>query len=308
MKKPNSLFGQPKIVQALSLIALLSSVLLLSFLLISNGDENSLTTNTSVEIHDIHGLQVDIENSNRVYLSSHTGLYVRDDNAMISKIGEFTGDLMGFTISPINTNTFYASGHPSLQDGGGSFGLIGSKDGGVTWKQISSGLNGPADYHALALDPKNENIIYGYYDGKIQKTSDGGKTWEYLEASPKNIIQLQPGKKANQLYAATTNGLHVSNNGGQNWTLVSFSNQTVIACKVDPVSGKIIAFTSELGLVYSEKDNDWQQVNFGDNESEIVLHIAFSATDPKKVYLITQSLKLFHSTDGGLTWKLLHIL
>lgn len=272
----------------------------------SSKDSNSNTPpnaqeNKTLILSDVHGLEVDIKDSERLYLPNHQGLYVQGSDKKITSIGEIDSDLMGFSISNTDASSFYASGHPKT---GGNLGLIRSNDAGQTWTEVSDGLNGPVDFHSMAVDKKNDNFIYGAYQGTLQRSLDGGNSWEYLDAAPEEqIIQLTTGAQEGQLYAATTKGLYVSNDKGASWSLFGFEDETIIALEVNPTSGHLIANTNLSGLVVSDDNGKtWESSNFG--TSDTVLFIASSPSEPTKSYLITRSLKIYQSNDSGASWTL----
>jgi len=263
-------------------------------------ENDEVDTNQSLSLSDIHGLEVDINDSDRLYLPNHQGLYVQGADGIISKIGEISDDFMGFSVSPTDNNVFFASGHPRT---GGNFGLIKSVDSGVNWQDVSDGLNGPVDFHTMAVDSKNDDYIYGYYAGALQRSLDGGESWEYLNDAPDQIIQLSAGIKQGQIYAATSNGLYLSDDQGNSWNLFAFEGETVIAIEFNPTSGQIIANTSVQGLVVSGDNGDtWINSDF--STTDTVIYIASSVSEPTKSYIVTKSLKIFQSTDSGATWKL----
>ena len=272
-------------------------------LVLNNNDSTNPAneqTTQSLRLSDIHGLEVDIDNSDRLYLPNHQGLYVQESDGNISKISEISDDLMSFAVSPTNQNLFYASGHPRT---GGNFGLISSSDGGVAWQDVSEGLNGPVDFHTMALDSTNDQNVYGYYQGALQRSLDGGNTWKYLEDAPNQIIQLSAGVNGGQIYAATTNGLYISIDQGDSWELSAFEGETVIAIEVNSVSEQLIANTSSQGLVLSaDAGETWAKSDFG--TSDTVVYIASSVSEPTRSYLVTKSLKIYQSTDSSATWSL----
>ena len=81
----------------------------------------------------IHGLAVDPDRSSRLYLATHSGLFLAAPNGMARRVGASKDDLMSFAVNPENPNVFYASGHPP---GGGNLGLLVSRDRGWTWRRL----------------------------------------------------------------------------------------------------------------------------------------------------------------------------
>lgn len=281
-------------------VAAIVIVILGVFAFSSGNEQESGDTNTSksLSLSDIHGLEVDINDPDRLYLPNHQGLYVQEADGEIKKQSEISDDLMSFAVHPSDENVFFASGHPRT---GGNFGLIKSIDGGITWQDLSEGLNGPVDFHTMAVDSENGDHIFGYYAGALQRSLDGGESWEYLNDAPDQIIQLSAGNEQGQMYAATTNGLYMSDDQGDSWKLAAFEGETVIAIEINRTSGQLIANTSSQGLVLSnDGGKTWDTGNF--STSDTVMYISSSASEPKKSYLVTKSLKIFQSTDSGISW------
>jgi len=254
-----------------------------------------------LRLSDIHGLEVAIDDPDKLYLPNHQGLYFQEADGVLQKAGSISDDLMSFAVSPTEPDVFYASGHPKT---GGNFGLIKTTDGGDTWTNISDGLDGPVDFHTMAIDNVNEQLIYGYYRGALQRSSDGGLSWEYVENAPEQIIQLSAGQNEARLYAATVSGLQVSENAGDSWDALATINETVAAVEVNAENGQMFAYGVNRGLLVSDnKGETWVEVDL-DSVDDQVLYITSSRNNPKQVYLVTRSLEIYKSTDGGETWSL----
>jgi hypothetical protein len=96
---------------------------------------------------------------------------------------------MGFTPDPRDPSILYASGHPASGD---NLGFIASEDGGRSWRQLAEGVGGPADFHQLAVSATDPRTIYGAYQGQLQVSPDGGRTWEVVGPAPEGLIDLPP--------------------------------------------------------------------------------------------------------------------
>ncbi len=265
---------------------------------ISNPSADSKQQQT---LSDVHGLEVAIDNPDKLYLPNHQGLYFQEEDGRIQKVGSINDDFMGFTVSPSEPSVFYASGHPRT---GGNFGIIRTSDGGTSWEDISEGLDGPVDFHTMAIDNTDDQLLYGYYRGALQRSTDAGTSWQYLENAPDQIIQLSAGENEGQLYASTVSGLFVSQDKGSSWDAVKSINETVTAIEINPTSGQMFAYGVNSGLLTSTDNGvNWDKASFG-SESEQVLYVASSKSDPEQVYLITKSLEIYKSSDGGETWNL----
>jgi len=116
-------------------------------------------------------------------------------------------------------------------------------------------------FHSLAIDPKNENIVYaGTEANGIFKTTDGGRTWMRLRKGlkctinqtgysqifdiaidPKNpqIIYAAtvngPGPAGNVLYPSNSGGVYKSTDGGKTWRqkIKGFTNTYAIYVLID---------------------------------------------------------------------------
>jgi hypothetical protein len=91
-----------------------------------------------------HGLAVDVADSNKVYIATHEGIVTLINDKDLYEVAGPKDDYMGFSVHPTQANVFFSSGHSSR---GGNIGFQKSEDGGITWKKLSNGVNGPVDFH-----------------------------------------------------------------------------------------------------------------------------------------------------------------
>jgi hypothetical protein len=268
--------------------------------------EAAITVYELAEVTHFHGLAVDAAERSRLYLATHDGLFIvepRDGTAY--PLSEIRHDLMGFTPDPRNPSILYASGHPAR---GGNLGLIASEDGGRSWRQLSEGVGGPADFHQLAVSATDPRTIYGAYQGLLQVSSDGGRTWEVVGPAPKGLIDLGASfKEPGMLYAATQVGLLKSEDGGRTWQDAYWLHQPATMVRVAP-GGVVYAFVVGTGLIRSvEPKLSWQSVTEHGFGRDYVLHLAMDPASPNKLYAITinpqeKAQAVLASTDAGKTW------
>jgi photosystem II stability/assembly factor-like uncharacterized protein len=208
---------------------------------------------------------------------------------------------MGFTAHPTDATVLFASGHPA---GGGNLGFIVSRDGGRTWTKLSDGIGGPVDFHQMDVSKADPRVLYGVYQS-LQRSTDGGQTWQVVGPAPADIIALAASSiEINSLYAATQSGLKQSTDGGRTWKALSDRPTTMVHVIRD---GTVYAFMIGTGLVRaSERNLAWQAVGkgFGD---EYVLHLAADPRDPKRLYAVTHNSRtrvqgVIASRDGGERW------
>jgi len=252
-----------------------------------------------------HGIAVDPADSSRVYLATHHGLYVVGHDGRAQRISEVC-DYMGFTAHPTDATILFASGHPA---GGGNLGFLVSKDGGRSWTKLSNGIGGPVDFHQMDVSKADPHVIYGVYDS-LQRSADGGQTWERVGQPPPGIISLAASSiDTNTLFAATQSGLQRSTDGGRTWKAESDRTATMVHVTRD---GTVYAFMIGMGLVRAvEKNLAWQVVGkgFGD---EYLLHFAADPRDPQRLYAVTfnsrtRAQSVIASRDGGERWTRLGV-
>ena len=106
-------------------------------------------------------------------------------------ISEETG-ISEIAIDPSNPNTLYASAHQRRRHewtyigGGPESALYKSTDGGITWREISSGLpKGQMGRIGIAVSPADPNIIYAIAEGRDDKggffrSTNKGESWSKM--------------------------------------------------------------------------------------------------------------------------------
>lgn len=250
-----------------------------------------------------HGLAVDVADPNKLWIATHNGLLLLQEEKDLYRVGKSKDDYMGFSVHPTDPDVFFTSGHPSF---GGNLGFQKSEDGGTTWKKISSGVNGPVDFHAMAVSPVNPNIIYGWYTGNLQQSEDHGENWKIVNREVAPIQLAADSESENKVYSATRNGVLVSNDKGTTWTTLSaeLASGAVPVIAVHPKDSQILLVFSEAlkGLGKSvDGGQTWSQIDERFND-ETVLYIAFSRIDPNIVYALTHGNKLFKSNNAGDSW------
>ncbi len=253
-----------------------------------------------------HGLAVDVKDSNKLYIATHHGLMVLMNEKDLFRVGKSMDDYMGFSPHPTDRGVFFSSGHPSH---GGNIGFQKSEDAGFTWKKVSDGLNGPVDFHAMTVSPVDPNLIYGWFQGNVQRSIDQGKNWEIVNREVLAVYLTADSQNENIVYAATPNGqgVMVSRDKGVSWNSLSqeLEGGAVSVVAVHPKdTGIMLVFSQKLGGLGKSVDQGktWQRINESFS-GETVLHIAFDRNSPDIVYALTHKNKLYKSISTGDTWN-----
>ncbi len=282
--------------------------LLVPLALQNGGDSNDAASNKLTPEQSIthsHGLAVDVQDPIKLYIATHQGLLVLINDKDLYRVGTNEDDLMGFSPDPTDAKVLFSSGHPSA---GGNLGFQRSDDGGYTWNSVSDGVGGPVDFHTMAISRANPNLIYGSYQGSLQRSSDRGNSWVVVNSDLQAFYLAADTQDESIVFAATTDGqgLLVSRDQGVTWTPLSPALQGgfVSAVAIHPQDSKILlTFSEKLGGLGKSIDSGttWKKVSEGFNR-EIVLLITFSMINPSVVYALTEGNKLYKSTDVGETW------
>jgi photosystem II stability/assembly factor-like uncharacterized protein len=265
------------------------------------------------EIHHIHGLAFDRRDPATLYVATHTGLVRLRDAATPEWVGEHRFDLMGFTAHPSEPGLVYASGHPDVQtyarDRVGNLGLLVSRDGGRTWQSVA--LRGQADFHALALSPREGGVLYGWnVAGAPGLFKVATTTWaaERLPARGlADVLALAASPDpAGALLAGTLTGLFASRDGGQAWTaLKALGTAPVTAAAFHARDARVVAayvHRAAAGLMLSrDGGTTWEPAGYhGGADSPAA---ALAVGPGEHVAVATTAADVVRSGDGGRTWR-----
>lgn len=251
----------------------------------------------------IHGAAFSADGT-QVILGTHEGIFSLSRSGDAERISDNRNDYMSFIPHPTLPGQYLGSGHPV---NGGNLGMVESKDGGISWVKRSNGLNGPVDFHKMAISPSDNPIIVGDHGG-LQVTSNGGERWEKAGKLPKNSYAFSLSKLSDtRIYAATDQGIQLSHDLGRNWQSTSNNPLPATAVAVTP-EGQILAYIVGSGLVVSneagiEPSNIQWTTLFNGFGKHVPVSISWQAGKPEHLLIRDQANALWESTDQGKTWQ-----
>jgi photosystem II stability/assembly factor-like uncharacterized protein len=261
------------------------------------GAQNAVPVSTFPGQTHVHGLAVDGTNPDYLFIATHHGLYRAgaDGTATLVSVVQ---DFMGFSPSPVDPRTMFASGHPAE---GGNLGLIVSTDAGRTWVQRSLGLNGPADFHMLAVSRADPDVIYGVFGG-LQRSGDAGITWAVAgQVPPQTVDMAASAIDPDRVYAAGVGGLFVSDDAGATWTPL-YVGAPVSLVELGP-GGELYAFALGRGLLVAASEQEPLQTIATDLGGLYLTHLAPDPIRPTRMFAADQLNQVQISEDGGQSWR-----
>lgn len=236
--------------------------------------------------------------------------------------------------------------HPTDADrlwiGAADGGVWSSSDAGRTWKALWAHQESLA-IGALAIDPKNPNILYAgtgeanssadsYPGVGIYRSSNGGRSWALWADSRKASIPTRIGvlvvdpRDPNRLWlgglaygSKEPQGLYRSTDGGRTWKRVKVAALEECWCRsivLDPTNPDTmyvgLTVRSALDGIYRSRDGGttWERLTAGlppgDKMDRIALTVAPS--DGRVLYAQISTMRsghlgIFKSTDGGDRWS-----
>jgi hypothetical protein len=254
----------------------------------SSGPQPAAETAT---VHHIHGLGVGPK-SGDLYVATHSGLFVAaDGEQQLRQVGDSEQDIMGFSVA--GPDRFIGSGHPAPDDTDSppNLGLIESRDGGTTWKNIS--LLGEADFHVLRSSGAR---IYGYdgTQGRLMVSSDGGRQWtQRTPPAAMFDLAIDP-RDPDRIVASTERGIFASADAGKRWRPLRDDIAGLLAWP----AAKALYIVDGQGQVHRSPDGGHQLQPTGRIGGQPAAFIA-SGSD---LYAALADSNVKRSTDGGATW------
>jgi hypothetical protein len=247
----------------------------------------------------VHGIGPGARGVESLTLATHNGLWAVDlASETATRLGQSQDDFMGYSAVPGSPGTAFASGHPAT---GGNLGIIRTEDAGQTWDHVSDGLDGPVDFHNMEVSRADPTVIYGIgHDGRVQRSADGGQTWEASGQAPEKLIDIATAPDdAAQLYAATEAGLFLSADRGATWTPVI---ESVPVSTVDSgADGVVRAVDLGQGLITVGIGGEITRVS-GDLPDGYLLFLTTTSVDPLRLAALSAKGRLVVSDDAGVTW------
>ena len=255
----------------------------------SRGEDSALVQE-STPLEHIHGLGINPADE-ELFIATHNGLFaVREGETTPKKVGQSGQDIMGFSV--VGADRFIGSGHPAFdQNLPPHLGLIESRDGGQTWKNLS--LLGEADFHVLE---SSDGRIYGFdgTQGRLMVSADGGRNWTERQP-PAGVLGLAiDPSDPDRVIASTEHGMFASKDAGAKWRPLRSDLGGLLAW---PAHDRLYLVDGQ-GQVLVSPDGGQNWRTRGSIGGQPAAFIA----DEGELYAALGEGTVKRSTDGGATW------
>lgn len=248
--------------------------------------------------------------------------------------GEFSGHSWRLAVNRIDGKDRVIGTHTPWEMAHASSAVV-SMDGGATFKINKAGL---PDYtvrpntmwgrgypRALAVDPKNPQVVYlgldgdpepGKIGGGVFKSEDGGETWKQLPNQPGSRrmfygLAVDPTNSKRIFWGGCGDrgGLYRSDDAGASWTNV-FTKDTWVFNVLVAGDGTIYCAAKELWRS-TDHGATWTQLTDFKRASRVVSGLEIDPRNPKGLWISHVAMSgsanpadgaVYKTTDGGATW------
>ena len=266
--------------------------------------------NAVSEFMHLHGLAVAPWAPDEVFVSSHQGLMRISPDGEWAFVSDAPHDFMGFQANPTEEGVLYSSGHPAPNTNlPNPVGFMVSTDEGKNWKIRS--LAGQVDFHTMAVQPTNGDVIYGMSRG-LMRSTDAGETWETVESPQLGQIgnayalAISPDSADTLLLGAAT-GLWRSEDGGRTWTEL-LRNAPITAVAFGPDPDHIFAYIASPGRGMTRSTDEgatWEDLGLLMEGQDAIAYIAPHPTQEGTLTAGSFERNIYRTTDAGQTWTML---
>ena len=269
----------------------------------------------------VNAITVDPNNPDTWYVGAPAGGIWKTTNAGTTWTNLFDDfpqiGVSGIAVDPNDSNIIYiATGDDDASDSF-SIGAFKSVDGGSTWN--ATGLVPSAGIvsflmNEIVIDQSNSDIIWAGTSDGLQKSEDGGATWQIKQGGNITDFKLKPGDPQT-IYAVNKNNFFVSRDGGENFTQTSENLPTTsgrLALGVSPANSAVVYMISAMtgannfayqglfkstdsGATFSETANAIDILE--SSQAWFDLAIEVNPSDEDELYI--GCLNIWKSTNGG---------
>ena len=178
--------------------------------------------------------------------------------------------------------------------------------GPVYWKRTSSWAPGLGRIDCIAVDAKNQDLIYaGSPEGGLWKTTNGGATWAIVsEKIPVPFMKIASVAvdpvNSSIVYAGTTGGkIYKSTDGAVTWKASTGVTGNIRKIIIHPTNTSVVIAAGSSGVFHSSNGG----TSFTSVSSGNFYDTEFKPGDPNTVYASSTGSNFYKSTNGGTSFS-----
>lgn len=214
-------------------------------------------------------------------------------------------NVVNLVVDPTNPQTIYLGTREN--------GMFATNDEGESWRPI---LTDKGEVRAMAVDPKNKEILFAAIKEKLVKSTDNGKTWKLIYNEPRfqAITEIQVDTfDSKRVYAGINSGeLIKSQDGGQSWSLVRGFDSKIQKILINPKDSRTLYVATANNGIFKSEDTagSWRDLKAGYQKFEGSLNfqdLTLNRNQPN-LLIYASDFGLLRSTDSGINWQEIKLL
>ncbi|MCA1632858.1 MAG: peptidoglycan-binding protein, partial [Acidobacteria bacterium] len=196
--------------------------------------------------------------------------------------------------------------NPDVMLIGTNRGIYRSANAGDNWEQLpTSATPGLINIESLAIDPRDDKVVYAGTWYLPYKTTDGGQTWNITKTGiidDSDIFAIEiDDRNPNHVIMSACSGIYETRTAGATWRKVNgipSQSRRTRAILQNPAKPEVIyAGTTEGFWLSANGGNDWKVTT--NRQSFEINAIAVHPKNPDIVYIGTNNYGVMISRDGG---------
>ena len=222
------------------------------------------------------------------------GLFYRADDGSWQPFGPRVG-ISGLTVAPGNPEAMFV---PSAD------GVVRSRDGGKTWRQVTGW--DVADVRSIVFDPEKSSLVYAATQWGPIRSTDGGESWQPAQQGlAKHYCQtiLADPLHSGRVVLGTEDGIYISTDAAQSWTRVESPATTVLRLARSETDAQLLLAGTLGHGAWLSRDNGatWKATDSGSATANLYA-AALNPSDVATMAVGGWGVGVRVSADGGATW------
>lgn len=223
------------------------------------------------------------------------GLFYRTDDGKWLPFGPRVA-ISGLTIQP---------GDPSMMFVPSSDGVVRSRDGGKTWRQVTGWE--VADVRSIVFDRVNPRLAYAATAWGPIRSTDGGESWQSAQqglAKPYCQTLVADPARSGRVLLGTEDGLYVSEDAAHSWKRVASPATTILRIVQSEADAQLLLAGTQGRGAWLSRDGGttWSAVD-ADSATANLYAAALNPADAAVLAVGGWKVGVRVSDDGGRTWS-----